>query len=227
MIRKLLSILSILIAGLLIMKFTSSIQSKTLTIVALGDSTTAGNPGFQSPAEVPPLGVGNTKSQYAYWIKKRRPEWRVLNRGIGGERSDEIAGRFEKDVKAFGPDLVIVLAGVNDLYQERPASWVTQYLNQIYRDAESSGIDILACTIMPYNFMTAPVRNRMREVNDWIRQTARERGYGLCDLYPALEHPERPGALVSTQDGMHPDVKGYRIMGDVITDALEARLAKR
>jgi len=39
-----------------------------LVVVALGDSTTAGTPGFQSPVEAPPDGRGNVESQYPYWL---------------------------------------------------------------------------------------------------------------------------------------------------------------
>jgi len=34
-----------------------------ITIVALGDSTTAGTPGFKSPLEAPPAGEGDATSQ--------------------------------------------------------------------------------------------------------------------------------------------------------------------
>ena len=59
-----------------------------IRIVALGDSTTAGTPGFQSALEVPPNGRGDETSQYAYWLMRAHPEWEVLNRGVNGERSD-------------------------------------------------------------------------------------------------------------------------------------------
>jgi len=61
-----------------------------ITIVALGDSTTAGTPGFRSPIEAPPNGSGNVESQYAHWLTSTHPEWLVLNRGVNGERSDEV-----------------------------------------------------------------------------------------------------------------------------------------
>src|SRR5438876_193409 len=64
-----------------------------VTIVALGDSTTAGTPGFKSPIEAPPDGRGNVESQYAYWLMKTHPDWRVLNRGVNGERTDQIHAR--------------------------------------------------------------------------------------------------------------------------------------
>ena len=46
-----------------------------ITIVALGDSTTAGTPGYKSPVEAPPNGSGNVESQYAYWLMRARPDW--------------------------------------------------------------------------------------------------------------------------------------------------------
>ena len=68
------------------------------TIVALGDSTTAGTPGFRSPIEAPPNGAGDVESQYAYWLMQEHADWRVLNRGVNGERTDEIRSRFRRDV---------------------------------------------------------------------------------------------------------------------------------
>ena len=46
----------------------TSQKSATVKIVALGDSTTAGTPGFKSPLEAPPNGRGDETSQYAYWL---------------------------------------------------------------------------------------------------------------------------------------------------------------
>ena len=42
-------------------------------IVAMGDSTTAGTPAFQSPVEAPPRGAGDETSQYAYWLMQDAP----------------------------------------------------------------------------------------------------------------------------------------------------------
>src|SRR5688500_10786726 len=77
-----------------------SMTAEPITIVALGDSTTAGTPGFLSPVEAAPDGKGDETSQFAYWMMKARPGWRVLNRGVNGERSEQILGRFARDVLA-------------------------------------------------------------------------------------------------------------------------------
>ncbi len=189
--------------------------------MALGDSTTAGTPGFLSPIEFPPDGKGNPQSQYAYWIQKKHPEWKVLNRGFRAERSDQILGRFERDVPAVKPDVLVVLAGVNDLYQGYSAESIVKNLQRIYEKAVENHISVIACTILPYHSAAAEIRSRMKEVNDWIRRYAEEHRLGFCDTSDALEDPNSPGQLQSSADGLHPDVAGYQKMGEVIAQAIE------
>ncbi|HKT21876.1 MAG TPA: hypothetical protein VJR06_04585, partial [Nitrososphaerales archaeon] len=78
----------------------------TTTIVALGDSTTAGTPYFLSPIEAPPSGRGDPESQYCHWMMETHPKWEVLNRGVNGQRSDQILSRFDRDVLKEGPEVV-------------------------------------------------------------------------------------------------------------------------
>ena len=103
-----------------------------IRIVAMGDSTTAGTPGWKSPLEAAPNGSGNETSQYAYWLMQVHPEWEVLNRGVNGERSDQILARFERDVIAAKPRAVVIIAGVNDVYQGRSAEHVIDQLRWMY-----------------------------------------------------------------------------------------------
>lgn len=120
-----------------------------LRIVGLGDSTTAGTPEFQSPLEAPPNGKGNFESQYAYWMMKAHPGWVVLNRGIDGQRSDEILARFQRDVVQEAPDYVIVLAGVNDIYQGIPLESIKRNILEMYASAVKAKIVPVAATVLP------------------------------------------------------------------------------
>ena len=192
-----------------------------MTIVALGDSITAGNPGFRSPSEFPPDGSGNESSQYEYWIMQRHPEWRVLNRGIGGQRSDEILRRFNSDVLAVKPDVVILLAGINDLYQGRPPEHVITHLRQLAQQATDARVRVMLCTVLPFDGMSDHVAKGIATVNDWIRDYTESHHLGYCDTFHAMEDPEQRGTLISTDDGMHPDVDGYRRMGEAIAGCLE------
>jgi lysophospholipase L1-like esterase len=197
------------------------------TIVALGDSTTAGTPGFLSPLESPPDGRGDVESQYAYWLTKARPSWTVLNRGVNGERSDQIAARFDRDVLAARPDAVVIIAGVNDVYQGRPASHVTDQLRSMYERGRKAGLLIVAGTIVPYNTATPDQNARMREINAWIKDVAtRDHGVRFADTRAAVAAPDAPDRLAESPDGLHPSAAGYRRMAEALLPVLEQALTK-
>lgn len=190
-------------------------------LVALGDSTTAGTPGFKSPIEAPPDGEGNPQSQFAYWLMQRHPDWTVLNRGVNGERSDEIAARFDRDVLAAKPAIAIIIAGVNDVYQGRPVSHVTMQLRAMYERAAAAGIPVVAGSIVPYNTATDEQNDKMREINAWIAaEAARDRRIAFADTRAATSAPGQPDLLAGSPDGLHPDVQGYRRMAEVIEKAI-------
>jgi lysophospholipase L1-like esterase len=191
-------------------------------IVALGDSTTAGTPAFLSPLESPPNGRGDETSQFAYWLMRARPDWEVLNRGVNGERSDQIAARFARDVIDAAPAAVVIIAGVNDVYQGLPASRVTAHLRTMYDRAAHAGIRVVAGTIVPYNTATADANARMREINGWIR--AQERGeppVAFADTRAAVAKPGEPDRLDESPDGLHPSATGYRRMAEALQPVLD------
>jgi lysophospholipase L1-like esterase len=198
-------------------------------IIALGDSTTAGTPGFLSPLESPPSGRGDTESQYAYWLMKARPNWEVRNRGVNGERSDQIRARFERDVVAASPvAAVAIIAGVNDIYQGRPAEQVIEQLRWMYERARQAGIPVVAGSIVPYNTATPDQHVRMRRVNDWIRAVAtREHGVIFADTRAAVAAPDNPDRLAASPDDLHPTAAGYRMMAEALLPAIETALQRQ
>src|SRR5262249_42486863 len=76
-------------------------------IVAIGSSSTAGS-GASSPAATYP-------SRLAVELTQRLPGHpiTVLNRGVGGEEVDDMLKRFDTDVIAARPDLVLWQFGTN------------------------------------------------------------------------------------------------------------------
>jgi len=198
-----------------------------VTIVALGDSTTAGTPGYRSPIEAPPGGAGNVESQYAHWLMKSHADWRVLNRGVNGERSDQIRTRFRRDVLDAKAAVVVIVAGVNDVYQGRLAASVERELEAIYDAARAARIVVVAGTILPYNTAGADENARMHAVNEWIRGYAASHPEVIfCDTRAAVSAPGQPDILVSSPDGLHPSPDGYKAMAAVLEPAIKAALAK-
>jgi lysophospholipase L1-like esterase len=188
-------------------------------IVAIGDSTTAGTPAFASPLESPPLGHGDPTSQYAYWLMQSHPDWDVLNRGVNGERSDQIRDRFDRDVISAGPAVVVVIAGVNDVYQGREVEHVTRHLRWMYDQAR---IRVVAGTILPYGTATPEQNAKMRQINAWIRQQAdADPALGFADTRAAVGAPGKPDMLSDSPDRLHPSPSGYRAMAGAIQPVIE------
>jgi lysophospholipase L1-like esterase len=213
--------------AILLLAAMAAPQTTRVRIVAMGDSTTAGTPAFKSPREAPPAGTGDETSQYAYWLMKSHPEWEVVNQGINAQRSDVIAARFEEDVIAKKPVVVVIIAGVNDVYQGRPAQHIKDQLAAMYTRAHAAGIRVVAGTIIPYNTATNDQNARMRDVNDWIRTQARaDPGVIVVDTRAAVAAPGEPDKLVSSPDGLHPDAAGYRRMADAIAPAITQALRR-
>jgi lysophospholipase L1-like esterase len=193
-----------------------------IRIVALGDSTTAGTPGFLSPLEAPPLGRGDDRSQYAYWLMEACPDWDVLNRGVNGERSDQIRGRFARDVLEAEPAVVVIIAGVNDVYQGLSVEHVTGELRAMYDDAARAGIKVVAGSIVPFNTARQDQNERMHTINAWIRQQAgADPNLAFVDTRAAVAAPTNPDILSDSPDQLHPSAVGYKAMAEAIRPVIE------
>lgn len=197
-----------------------------LTIVALGDSTTAGTPFFRSPLEAPPDGEGDAEAPFPRVLETLRPGWRVLNRGVNGERADQIRARFERDVLPARPRFVVVLAGVNDAYQGRDLARTEADLLWMYERAAKAGVSPVAAAVMPFTLASRAQSARIRRLNAWIARTAAARGWAFCDLHAAVAAKGNSDALAGSPDGLHPDRGGYRAAARALAAVIDARLAR-
>ncbi len=194
---------------------------RPLTVVGLGDSTTAGTPGFRSPLEEPPNGKGNPESQYAFWMMRSHPDWTVLNRGVNGETVGEIRARLPRDVLEVRPAYAIILAGVNDIFGGQRAETVERHLAAMYADVLDAGIVPVAATVLPYDMATARASGDILTLNSWIENLTKVLGVLFCDTHAAVANPVDSTRLRGTPDGLHPDVAGYRAMGGALGRTIE------
>jgi lysophospholipase L1-like esterase len=197
----------------------ASAEKKTL-IIAIGDSTTAGSPFFKSPLEAPPDGEGDPEGQYAYWMMKKRPNWVVLNYGVAGETTSQIRARFEEAMKRV-PRYVIILGGVNDVYQGIPVKLIEDNLLWMYKEAQGQALMPVAATVLPFDAATPEQAQAIDALNHWIKSAAEKMRMPIADTNASLRDPNNPHKLNGSPDGLHPDVGGYRKMGMDLIDAID------
>ena len=206
-----------MLARLLLLAVLVQAGEKKLVIVALGDSTTAGTPYFKSPLEAPPKGKGDRQGQYSYWMNRMDAGWRVLNRGVNRQRSDEILARFERDVVKEKPKYVIILAGINDVWQGYPAAKTKANLSEMYDHAAKAGIVPIAASVLPVDLANEKQDKEIASLNDWIKNEAGRRKIPFCDLHSVAASPNDPTRLaLSAHDGLHPDLMVYQHMGEAL-----------
>jgi lysophospholipase L1-like esterase len=187
----------------------------TRLVVALGDSITAGNPGWDpDPSRRTAEGDDET-SQWCWWAERAHPGLRVRNCGVGGERTDEIAARLDASV-AGGADVLVVQGGINDVVQDRPLEEAVRDLRWMVRRGQELGLQVLVADVLPWNNGWPHAEPAIRRLNELILELADEAGIGVLPFHQTLEDPERPGRMRAdwTADGNHPSILGHRRLGE-------------
>lgn len=189
-------------------------------IVFIGDSIT--DSGRRGSAR--PYGDGYV-SQIRALLVARYPELRlqVVNRGISGNTTRDLAARWERDVIAEHPDWLSVLIGINDVwrafgnnsFESVPLPEYEATLRSLFEQARTHTKTRLML-MTPY-MIEADRRQPMRRQMDWysdvVRRLAAEHDAVFVDTQAAFDR-----ALTHTtpcdwaDDQIHPNNAGYAII---------------
>ena len=179
-----------------------------MTVVAcLGDSITEGSPHWDSRKR-----TGDPEGQWEHWAGLLHPELELRNFGIWGERTDEIAERFDEAV--VGADVLIVQGGINDIAQGRPIDEAARTLRGLAERGHALGLPVAVCDVLPWNNGWPGKEPAIRELNGHIRAF----GVTLLPFHDTLEDPDLSGRMKAEwtdADGDHPSVAGYRRLGEL------------
>lgn len=191
-------------------------------VAALGDSITAGNPGFDpDPAERERLGFGDDeRSQFEYWAEHADNGLDFRNCGMFGERTDQIALRLEEC--ATEADVLIVQGGINDIAQGRPVAEAAANLERMVETGQELGLEVAIADVLPWNNGFPLQDPSIRRLNQLIERIGAERDVPVLGFHDELEDPARPGLMREdlTADGDHPSVEGYRRLGELVAAEL-------
>ncbi len=156
-----------------------------------------------------------------------------VNRGIGGQVTAQMLVRLFPDVIDLHPAAMILLAGTNDIAQNNgpeTAAMVQENLQAMAELAEKHGIKVILCSLLPVSDYTSSRQTERRppaeilELNKWIRDYAEKSGSSYCDYYSAVVDEKGFLRAGYSQDGLHPNDKGYDLMTPVAEAAIEKAL---
>lgn len=118
------------------------------TVLALGDSLTQGV-GASADAAYPSM-------------LAERTGWKVVNAGVSGETSCQIAERLSGLLDEHQPSLVILCAGGNDWLQRKSAQGVQSDINRMLQLCKSKAIPVLLVAV-PELSLSAALTGRMKD----------------------------------------------------------------
>ncbi|HXL22227.1 MAG TPA: GDSL-type esterase/lipase family protein [Candidatus Dormibacteraeota bacterium] len=175
-----------------------------------------------SPARIVFFGDSIT----ANWnLDQRFPGMHLVNRGAAADTTSKMASRFESDVVALRPKIVVILGGVNDIRRDISVEVTEANLEFMVRLAKDHEIEVILSSLLPLSEGQAPgtaspKSAQVQRLNTWLEAYARSEGCIYADYYSALAN-ERGGFNAQlTDDGIHPNAAGYRVMDSVVQQVL-------
>lgn len=150
-----------------------------------------------------------------------------INKGISGQTTPQILGRFKKDVVDLHPKLVIILAGINDIAQNTGPITLQETSENIFAMAEMAKehqIKVVLCSVLPA--LDFPWRRGLHPaekiitLNEAIKNYAHENGIIYLDYYTSMVNKQMGLNDKYTYDGVHPNKTGYQIMAPLAQDAI-------
>ncbi len=186
-----------------------------MIVACLGDSITAGSPLWDpDPVARARIGEPDERSQWQWWAAHAAPQLDFRNHGVYGERTDQIAARFDGVVG--GAALLIVQGGINDVVQGRPVEEAARNLAGMIERGRALGLQVAVADVLPWNNGDARAAKDITRLNQLVRVLADELGVPLLPFHDTLADPQKPHRMRDewTDDGDHPSVEGHRLLGE-------------
>lgn len=188
-----------------------------LRIVAVGSSSTTG------------LWVLNPAATYPEVMRREltslrpRVQIEIINSGRIGDTISGTIGRFERDVLAHDPDLIVWQLGTNDVVWGGRADGLKDRVIAGVRMLKANSADVILMDLQYTPMVRASSEHSI--VQSIIADVAREERVGLFPRFAlmrrSIDAGLRPDALVSW-DGLHNSAAGYDCVGRALARAVHA-----
>jgi lysophospholipase L1-like esterase len=175
-----------------------------------------------------------------YWkLADYFPGKPYINRGVDGQTTPEMLVRLRQDVIDLHPKILVVLAGTNDIAgvtgPARNEDIEANYASMAEL-ARAHHIRVVFASLLPAHNYTQEAkesfalrpRERILTLNAWLKDYCAKNGLVYLDYFSALIDDEGMLRRDLSDDGLHPNAAGYKIMAPLadkaITNALDHAL---
>lgn len=150
----------------------------------------------------------------------------IKNLARSGDTTQTMLDRFDNDVLPFKPQVLLIMAGINDIRTGAAAEAVIKNLEAIRDKCLANDMTPVFCTLTSMNpelirsrgihLTDGDWRQEREKVNFWIMRTPY-----FIDVASALTDEFGYLRAEFTPDGLHPALRGKKIIGEIIADYLK------
>jgi len=165
-----------------------------------------------------------------------------VDRGIGGQTTPQMLIRFRADVIALKPSVVVILAGTNDIAGNTgpmTLQAIEDNLTSMAELARANKIRVVLASLLPISdyektregkpIIRSAQRppDQIKALNEWMKKYAAANNAVYLDYYSAMA--DEKGFLKEelSEDGLHPNQKGYDVMAPLAERAIASSLKKK
>jgi acyl-CoA thioesterase-1 len=191
-------------------------REHALKIVAIGSSSTFGDGATSQSASYP--------SRFGSELGRRFPEAEitVLNRGVSGQELSQMIARFEKDVIAENPDLVLWQVGTNFVLRDRPPDTRGTSLHQGIARLKAAGAEVVL--IDPQYAPKVIVKPGVEKMLTLLAEVARTEHVNLFHRYLMMQRwyvsDKLPFRAFVSPDGLHMNDWSYSCLAQALALAI-------
>jgi len=150
-----------------------------------------------------------------------------INRGISGQTTPQMLVRFRADVVNLKPKVVVILAGTNDIAENTGPTtleMIEDNIASMVEIAKANNIKVVLCSVLPaYDYPWKPGLNPAEKIvnlNKWIKDHATKNGISYVDFYTPMADERNGLKKEFSEDGVHPNKKGYVVMAPLVEKAI-------
>jgi lysophospholipase L1-like esterase len=176
--------------------------------------------------------MGNSITQgWAQYMPEMFDNQTYINRGIGGQTTPQMLLRFRQDVIDLQPELVVILAGTNDIAGNTPLKDLETVAGHLFSMAElarAHDIKVILCSVVPaaeYPWRKGKSPDtKIPQLNKMIQDYCDENNAHYLDYFSAMTDGKNGLIESYGYDGVHPDEDGYKVMAELVENAIDQLL---
>lgn len=166
---------------------------------------------------------------YGFSLENEKPGYYYATMGVNGASTESFLNceDFSKQLKTLSPDLVIFSLGVNDVHGPNfnAKVYMAHYDSLISKVREASPNCAILFTTISDNYIRKKTPNKKSMLgDDAIYELAEKRGLAVWDLFEIMggykSMTKWYKAKLAARDKVHFAPKGYRILSDLMFEAL-------